>query len=153
MEVRDFMIYDVIKVKKSDTVRDLLKKLVKHKIGGVPVVDDSDVLVGMVSDGDVLRALSPKEETVIDFYTMVFLIEKQETKTAISKVLDKTVESIMTQRRIYDVHPEDAFEKVLNILSRHHFKKIPVTNGAGRVVGVISRGDIIRFINKQIAEN
>jgi len=153
MEVRDFMIYDVIKVKKNESVRDLLKKLVKYKIGGVPIVDESDVLVGMISDGDIIRALSPKGETVIDFYTMIFLIEKQETKAAISKVLGKTVGQIMTQKRIYDVSPEDDFEKVLNILSRHHFKKIPVTNQVGRVVGVISRGDVIRSINTQIANN
>ena len=153
MEVRDLMIYDVVKIKKNESVRDLLKKFVKYKIGGVPIVDDSDILVGMISDGDIIRALSPKGETVIDFYTMVFLIEKQETRATISKVLEKTIEQIMTQKRIYDVSPEDEFEKVLNILSRHHFKKIPVTNKVGRVVGVISRGDVIRFINKQIANN
>ncbi|GGH83779.1 CBS domain-containing protein [Pullulanibacillus pueri] len=152
MEIRDFMIYDVIQVKKDETVRELLRKLVKNKIGGVPVVDDQNNLVGMVSDGDVIRALSPKEQTVIDFYSMVLLLEKQQAKESIMKVMNETVEKIMTNRKLFYVYPDDPFEKALKILSRHHYKKIPVINRAGRVVGVISRGDVIRFINQNILD-
>nr|WP_239540998.1 CBS domain-containing protein [Pullulanibacillus pueri] len=146
------MIYDVIQVKKDETVRELLRKLVKNKIGGVPVVDDQNNLVGMVSDGDVIRALSPKEQTVIDFYSMVLLLEKQQAKESIMKVMNETVEKIMTNRKLFYVYPDDPFEKALKILSRHHYKKIPVINRAGRVVGVISRGDVIRFINQNILD-
>ncbi|MGV3487322.1 MAG: HPP family protein, partial [Tuberibacillus sp.] len=72
MQVRDFMIEDVISVKETDTVRHLLSELVIHKIGGAPVVDEGGKLVGTVSDGDVLRSLTPHSEpSFFDLYMMV----------------------------------------------------------------------------------
>ncbi|MFC7392301.1 CBS domain-containing protein [Scopulibacillus cellulosilyticus] len=153
MKVRDFMITDVIYVKKDETVRQLLRKLVTHKIGGVPVLDDEHKLLGMISDGDVVRALANnKQQTTFDFYSMIIRLEKTELKTSVKRKMDWTVDKVMTKRKLYYVNPDDDFEEVLNILSKHHFKKIPVINPAGRVVGVISRGDVIRFISQQITE-
>lgn len=146
------MIRDVIFVKKGETVRNLLRTLVEHKIGGVPVVGDMNRLLGMISDGDVLRALTPREQTVFDFYTISFVLEKQEVKEKIKHKLQEPVDKMMTRRNLYYVHPEDDFEKVLKILSRHRFKKIPVVNQAHRVVGVVSRGDVLRFITQQMTE-
>ncbi|MBM7645752.1 CBS domain-containing protein [Scopulibacillus daqui] len=154
MKVRDLMITDVIYAKKDDTVRELLKKLVKHKIGGVPVLDNEHKLLGMVSDGDVVRAVANnKQQTTFDFYSMIIRLEKTELKTSVKQKMDWPVDKMMTRRKIYYVNPDDNFEEVLNILSKHHFKKIPVINQAGRVVGVISRGDVIRFISQQIIED
>ncbi|HEX7064732.1 MAG TPA: CBS domain-containing protein, partial [Bacillales bacterium] len=121
-----------------------------HKIGGVPVVDDNQRLLGMISDGDVLRAITPRDQTVFDFYTISFVMEKQEVDTSIRRQLDDTVEKIMTRRNLSYVHPDDDFRRVLKILSRHRFKKIPVVNGAERVIGVISRGDVLRYISRQM---
>lgn len=150
LEIRDFMIRDVVFVKKDVTLRNLLKILVEHKIGGVPVVDDQHCLLGMVSDGDVLRVLTPREQTLFDFYTMTFVLEEQELDECIKMRLDAPVEKIMTHRNLSYVHPDDDFRQVLKILSRHRFKKIPVINRARRVVGVISRGDVLRHISTQM---
>lgn len=144
------MIRDVVYVKKGETIQNLLKTLVQRKIGGVPVVDDEQRLLGMVSDGDVLRALTPREQTVFDFYTVTFIMEKQEINDHIMMELDTPVEKIMTRRNLYYVHPDDDFRQVLKILAKHRFKKIPVVNGARRVVGVISRGDVLRYITTQL---
>nr|MDP5194014.1 CBS domain-containing protein [Neobacillus sp. 179.-C4.2 HS] len=54
------MIRKVFTVKPSNTIKELLGILNSNRIGGVPVVDDKGQLVGMVSDGDVLRYLAPK---------------------------------------------------------------------------------------------
>lgn len=152
LEIRDFMIRDVVFVTKNESLRNLLKMLVDHKIGGVPVVDDSQCLLGMVSDGDVLRALTPREQTVFDFYTMTFVLDEQQVDECIRAKLDSPVEKIMTRRNLSYVYPYDDFRQVLRILSRHRFKKIPVINQARRVVGVISRGDVLRHISTQMIE-
>jgi CBS domain-containing protein len=49
--------------------------------------------------------------------------------------------------------PDDDFESAIRLISKHHFKKIPVVHGAGRVVGIISRGDIIHNLSKSIFKN
>lgn len=147
MKVRDFMIHKVFTVKASNTVEELLKILNCNRIGGVPVVDDRGNLVGMVSDGDVLRYLSPKPLGVAG---LVYIIEDGNMEDVLLEKLTTPVKEIMTKRNILSVSPNDDFETALRSLSRHHYKKLPVINCAGRVIGVLSRGDVIDSISKVI---
>ena len=147
MKVRDFMITKVFTVKPSNTVKELLQILNSNRIGGVPVVDDKDHLVGIVSDGDVLRYLSPKPLGVAG---LVYIIEDGEFEDVLVEKFDTPVKEIMTKRNILTVSPDEEFEDTIRLLSRHHYKKLPVVNGAGRVVGVLSRGDIIHNISRKI---
>ena len=151
MKVEDFMIKDVITVKENDSLRHLLKELVAHKIGGAPVVDDNGKMVGMVSDGDVIRSLTPqREQTIFNLYMMVYIYQGREQDASIKQMMDEPIGKMMAKRKIYSVYPDDHFEQVLKILSHHHFKKVPVVDKDNRVVGVISRGDVIRYISKRI---
>ena len=147
MKVRDFMITKVFTVKPSNTVKELLQILNSNRIGGVPVVDDKDHLVGIVSDGDVLRYLSPKPLGVAG---LVYIIEDGKFEDVLVEKLDTPVKEIMTKRNVLFVSPDEEFEDTIRLLSRHHYKKLPVVNGAGRVVGVLSRGDIIHNISRKI---
>jgi CBS domain-containing protein len=147
MKVRDFMITRVFAVKPNNTVEELLNILNTNRIGGVPVVDDKGNLLGMVSDGDVLRYLSPKPLGVAG---LVYIIEDGEMEDVLLEKLDTPVKEIMTKRNILSVSPNDDFETTIRLISRHHYKKLPVVNGAGRVIGVLSRGDIIDSISKNI---
>ncbi|MFJ5760373.1 CBS domain-containing protein [Neobacillus sp. NPDC093182] len=147
MQVRDFMITKVFTVKPENTVKELLDILNSNRIGGVPVVDDKGHLAGMVSDGDVLRYLAPKP---LGIAGLIYIIEDGEIEDVLQEKLDTPVKDIMTKRNLYFVSPDEEFDKTIRLLSRHHFKKLPVVNGAGRVIGVLSRGDIIQNISKKI---
>lgn len=150
MQARDVMITKVITAKPSNTIRELLVLLISNRIGGVPVVDDRGNLIGMVSDGDVLRYLSPKPLSVIGLYSLVYVEEEEKIEEVLSRKLDTQIKEIMTKRNILKVSPDEEFEKTIRLLSQHHFKKLPVVNGAGRVIGVISRGDLVYNISKKI---
>lgn len=150
MQVRDFMITPVFSVQPSCTIRELLNVLSSNRIGGVPVVDDKGNLVGMVSDGDVLRFLSPKSQGIAGLFNYVYLIEEAKLEDILEEGLDTPVKEIMTKRNLLFVSPDEEFERAIHLLSRHHYKKLPVVNGAGRVIGVLSRGDLISNISKQI---
>lgn len=147
MQVRDFMITKVFTVKPSNTIKELLEIFTSNRIGGVPVVDEKDHLVGIVSDGDVLRYLAPKP---LGFAGLVYIIEDGEMEDVIQEKLDTQVKEIMTKRNLLSVSPDEEFEKTIQLLSRHHYKKLPVVNGAGRVIGVLSRGDIINNLAKKM---
>jgi len=147
MKVRDFMINNVFTVKPSNTIRELLQVLHTNRIGGVPVVDDRGNLVGMVSDGDILRYLTPKP---VGFAGIVYIIEYGEKEDVLNEKLDTQVKDIMTKRNIVYVSPDEEFEDAMRLLSRHRFKKLPVINGAGRVIGVLSRGDIINNLSEKV---
>lgn len=153
MKTSDFMITDVISVTKDTSIKELLEILVKHRIGGVTVVDENNRLQGVISDGDIIRYLQPKGRSVYDMFSLVLVSEKEDLKHKIEHSIHHRVENIMKVKDIYTVHPDDELEQVLSILSKFHFKKVPVVDENIKVVGVISRGDIIRYISTKIIKN
>ncbi len=150
MQVKDFMITKIFTVKPTSTVKDLLTVLHSNRIGGVPVINEDGNLIGMISDGDVLRYLSPKP---VGFAGLVYIIEDGEMEDVLREKLQTKVKEIMTKRNILYVSPEDDFETAIRLLSKHHFKKLPVISHENKVVGVLSRGDIIQSIAGKMIEN
>jgi CBS domain-containing protein len=150
MQVRDFMITKVITAKPSFTIKEILMLFVSNRIGGVPVVDDKEHLIGMVSDGDVLRYLTPKPRNIISLYYLVYADEAEKLEEVLEAKLDTPVKVIMTKKNLETVSPDDDFEKTMRLLSQNHFKKLPVLNGAGRVIGILSRGDLVYNLSKKI---
>lgn len=150
MQVKDFMITKIFTVKPTNTIKDLLTILHSNRIGGVPVINDDGNLMGMISDGDILRYLSPKP---IGFADLVYIIEDGEMEDVLREKLQTKVKEIMTKRNILYALPEDDFETAIRLLSKHRFKKLPVINHENKIVGVLSRGDIIRSIAGKMIEN
>ncbi|WP_163969782.1 CBS domain-containing protein [Oceanobacillus halotolerans] len=150
MHIKDFMITDTIYATKETTLEELLETLVNNKIGGVPVLDENHKLLGMVTDGDVIRYLQPKGRTVYDIFSMVLVNEKEDLEAKLNYTIHDTVEKIMRRKEICTVHEDDDLEKALLIFSKNRFKKIPVLNNEEKVVGVVSRGDLIRFISTKL---
>jgi len=87
-----------------------------------------------------------------DLISYVFYLKKEELEEEIGIIKDTNIMTIAKCKDIFCVFPEDTMEKVLSIFSKHNFKKIPVIDKERRVVGVISRGDVIRYIQKKIID-
>jgi len=149
MKISDFMITDVISVTEDTPIKELLETLVTHNIGGVPVVSVDNTLLGIISDGDVIRYLQPKGRTVYDMFTVVLVSEKEDLTHKLAYTMKHKVKKMMRKKEVYTVSPDDDFEEALRIFSKYHFKKIPVVNN-NKVVGVVSRGDVIRFISTKL---
>ncbi|GGJ85041.1 CBS domain-containing protein [Lentibacillus kapialis] len=152
MKIKDFMITDVISVREDVKIKDLLKTFVDHKIGGVPVVDENSRLIGMISDGDIIRYLEPDGRTIYDAFSMVFISQKEGLAHKIETSIEHLSSEIM-KKSVYTVLPDDEIERALSILSRYHFKKVPVVDESNKVIGVISRGDIIRSVYNKVISN
>ncbi|NMM62825.1 CBS domain-containing protein [Clostridium sp. P21] len=152
MKVKDFMITDVITANENSTIKDVMKTLVINKIGGVPIVNEENKLIGIVSDGDLIRNLKPQNEMLYNIYTFLLYVGKEELEDSVQSIKDQNIMTIAKKKGIYSVNPEDSIEDVLSILSKYHFKKIPVIDNDKKVVGVISRGDVIRYIQKKIID-
>lgn len=148
MLVEDLMIKNVISSHEDDTIETLIKTLMTHEIGSVPVLDNQNKLVGFVTDGDILRAIAPKQTTIYDYYTMISAIEVDISHEKVRDLLNKKVKSIMKKRNLQTVYVNKDLDAVLKILSHHHFKKIPVIDSERHVVGIISRGNIIRYLGE-----
>ncbi len=150
MQVSDFMIQEIVTVKPSTTIKELIKILETNRIGGVPVVDDQEILVGFVSDGDIVRFLSPHKEKIYLAYYITYVEEAQKIEDVLREKMNASVEEIMVKKHIKTLAPDDDFESAIRLISQHHFKKLPVVDEVGKVVGIISRGDIIHNLSKSI---
>ncbi len=128
LKAKDIMSSDVVSVKEDAPIYEALQMLLKSDITGVPVVEDDMTLVGILSEKDALglfyRPKSAAGRTVADF---------------------------MTKPAIFFDHDEDLSD-VCECLINSYFRRVPVTN-KGKVVGIISRPDIIAYICRLIRDN
>ena len=150
VQVKDFMVKDVISASPSSSVKEVMSLFVEKKIGGIPIIDEDSVLRGMVSDGDILRAISPVDRRIHDYFSLLTYVAEEDMENRLNELADRDILRIAKTHGIITVHPEDEMKKVVSLLSKHHFKKLPVVDDFNRVVGVISRGDVIRSIQETI---
>lgn len=151
MKVRDFMIKDVLTVNQNAPLSEVLQLFVAKRINGAPVVDADGRLTGMVSDGDILRYINPSRQTVYDMFSYVFVSPPEELAEALAYKVETSAKKIM-KKNVQSVSPEQDLEEALGILAKHHFKKLPVVNEKKQVVGVISRGDLLKQIAGRLNE-
>ena len=124
LQAKDIMTKRVICIGKETPIFEALKLMADNNVTGIPVVEDNKALIGILSEQDVLRL----------FHT--FDDEK-----------DRTVNDFMTQPVIHF----DENERLVDIcycLRDNSIRRVPVTSD-GKVVGVVSRSDIIKCILRQ----
>jgi len=150
MKVKEFMIRDVVKGHPNDSVKDIMKILVENKIGGLPICSEDGKLIGMVSDGDILRAIKPIDHQFYHYLLYMAFDEGQDLGTRLGNLAKTEIINIANTRGIISVTEDDEMEKAVALLAEHHFKKLPVIDRNRHIVGVISRGDVIRKIQSSI---
>lgn len=121
LTAKDIMTKEVVYVKKTTTVYDAIELMLKNQVSGIPVVDDEMNLQGIITEKDVLKLYGTPEEA-----------------------LSKTVEDFMTTPAIR-FEQDDNIQKICIFLIEQDFRRVPVT-ADGKVVGVISRPDVVRCI-------
>jgi CBS domain-containing protein len=131
LEAKTTMKTDVFTVKRQTPIYEAIKLLVENQITGLPVVNDDMTLAGIVSEKDVLRLLSNLDALMVvpDLKDSVAAVEDFMTKDVVS--FDK----------------DDDLLDICECLIDNNFRRVPITSG-GKVVGIISRRDIVGFILK-----
>ncbi|WP_316569005.1 CBS domain-containing protein [Neobacillus sp. YIM B06451] len=153
MKVKDFMITDVISATPEMTLAEVMALFVEKEIGGVPVCSGDGELLGMVTDGDILRAIQPIDRKIFDFLLYMECMEEMDVKTRLKETAGAPILSIAKTKNLVTVTPDDDVNLAVKHLSTHHFKKLPVIDEANQVVGVISRGDAIRKIQSSLLKD
>jgi len=153
MKAKDFMVKDVISVSPEISIKDVMSTFVEKKVGGVPIMKKDGTLCGIVTDGDILRAIKPMDKQIHDYFSFITYVAVEDMELHLNELIGRDIIKIAKTHGIVTVHPEDDMTKVVNLLSKHHFKKLPVVDDQHHVVGVISRGDVIRNIQQTIVES
>lgn len=142
---RDVMVKKVITINKNASVAELSELLIKNKISGVPVVDDSGKLVGIATEGDLIVRDAdlhfPRYFKLLD--SIIYLESLNKFKRNLRKYLGTKVEDVMTSK-VKIVKEDTAVNVVTNIMIRNNVNRVPVLDNDGNLVGIITRADIVK---------
>lgn len=140
MVVRDVMTTGVLTAGKKDSVRSVVAKMISRHCGAIPVVDDDNSLLGMVTVRDVLLPLYPNYGDYM--HDRVRSRDFTGMEEGYADVLTKSVEEVMSLNPL-TVAPGDPILQAASYMGLKNFRRIPVVEG-GKLAGMVSIGDINR---------
>ena len=149
MKAKDIMSKDVITVKKDTTVEEIAHLLSEKSISGVPVVDEDDKVVGMVTEKDLLyKDIEPHFPPVVEILGgLIFLKSVKQYNEELGKLVATRAEEIMT-KKVVTIGLDTEVEKIAELMIEKDINRIPVVDNL-KLVGIISRADVIRYISQR----
>jgi CBS domain-containing protein len=146
LKVREIMQANVITVTPETTVGELADILAQNKISGVPVVDGQGVVLGMVSEADIiLQDADLHFPYYIQFLEMVIYLQSvHKFEERVRKAIGSKVSEVMSDE-VVSVSPDATVREVATLMTDRNVNRLPVTED-GRLVGIVTRGDIVRAI-------
>ncbi len=142
MPVREVMTKNVVTIHRQEDLHEAARLLSEHRISGMPVVDDGNRVIGVISEADVLALAGMKKEHTFKDVLRNILAEPVPARKTGNKVGDVMSFPPITAKA------DDDIGEVANILDERRIKRLPVVDGEGKLVGVIARADIVRAIGK-----
>ncbi|MER6611533.1 CBS domain-containing protein [Streptomyces sp. NPDC000927] len=135
--VEDVMTTAVVSARPDAGFKDIARHLAEHDITAMPVVDDQGRPIGVVSEADLLR----KQESQADPGGHLTITYLQPAERAKAQAL--TAEGVMTSPAV-TARLRWSVVEAARAMARHHVKRLPVVDDADRLVGIVSRGDLLR---------
>jgi len=144
MQARDLMTADLALVSPETPALKIAKILLDRGISGVPVVDTSGAVLGMVSEGDLLGRRQEEKDLRRDWWLILLAEGEQLSPEFLAQLRSNelTARELMTSPAI--TVDENTYDReIASLLSKHGIKRVPVVRN-GKVVGIVSRADLIR---------
>ena len=139
----DVMTTTIISVKPETPIRDVAKVLADHRISGVPVINAKGSLVGVISEGDLIRRTElDTDERRRSWWLDLFSSDRQAEDYIKSHA--RTVQDVMTTD-VISVDDETPLSEVAHIMETHRIKRVPVLRD-GRLVGIVSRANLVQAL-------
>jgi CBS domain-containing protein len=144
--VRDVMTTHVVQVHPDANVSDIARLMSEYDISGVPVVNDTGEVLGVVTELDmIIRNTRFKMPAFIAFLDAIIYLETPgQYRERVEHVLGATAREIMSEPAI-TIGPEASIEDLSELMVDRRMNPVPVVEN-GRLVGIVSRSDIIRLM-------
>ncbi|MBF0464490.1 MAG: CBS domain-containing protein [Nitrospirae bacterium] len=138
--IKEVMTTDVVTVTADTPITEVSDRLSEHAISGMPVVDDSGKPVGVISEKDLLSRMGA--DHTLTFMSVVSLCLKHKC-CKIMKIANLTAKNIMTTPAVC-INENASIHEAVSVFKTKKINRIPVLSVDGRLVGIITRGDILR---------
>jgi len=155
--VEEAMEKNVIKFKEADTISYVSNVLRDKKISGAPIVDNSNKVIGIVSEGDIMRLIevhSPNLNLILpaplDLIELPVRMryELDELAEGVAKAGSVLIGEIMT-KEVFNVKGSVSISDAAELMDKHKVNRLPVVDENDKLIGIITRGDIIGALVKK----
>lgn len=140
MRADDIMSMNVISVSPGTDIHEIAETLLDNRISAVPVVDDRGQLLGIVSEGDLIRRRESGTERRTSWWLRL-LQNPNDLAEEYVKTHGRTAKDVMT-REVITVTEETPVGEIAEILEKNRIKRVPVVHD-GKVVGIVSRANLL----------
>lgn len=152
MKAKDIMSKEVITVKEGTGVKEIISLFLKHRISAVPVVDEKNNIIGVVSEGDLLyKKRLPTSINWVQDYGQYYYTRPEQLLEEHRKTEGTTAKEMMTPIPIY-VDEETPVSEIAKLMLKRGIKRVFVVR-ENKVIGVVSRGDILKEIIAEMNKN
>jgi len=136
----------VASARPDDTVAEVARLLTAHDISAVPVCDASGALLGMLSEGDLMRPFG-EAFAMKRAWWLNILAEGTDIAPAFVDYLrmDHRKASDLMSRPVITATESMTLPEIADLLAEHHIKRVPIVRD-GKIVGIVSRADIVRAL-------
>jgi CBS domain-containing protein len=143
MKATDVMVRRVITVSADASVRDIAQLLLKHRISAVPVVGEDGQLIGIVSEGDLMRrpesGTERRRSWWLDFFATGDTLAEEFAKSHGLRAGDVMTSPVITAK------PDTSLNDIADLLEKNGIKRVPVVK-RGKLVGIVSRANLLQGI-------
>jgi CBS domain-containing protein len=140
MRAADLMTTNVVTVGAQTPVHEIATLLLTRRISAVPVVNQDHRLVGIVSEGDLMRRPENDTERRHSWW-LAAIASRQQKAGEYIKAHGQTAGEVMTSK-VFTVTADTPAHEIATLLETHHVKRVPVVED-GRVVGIVSRANLL----------
>ena len=142
---------DVIAARPEDSVEDLLRLMRSHELPGVPVIDHSDRVVGIVTEADLVIRDEDADLRLphhIDLFGGVIFLEPiKHYEDRLRRAFAANVSAMMTRDPV-TVAPEDSVRHAARLISERKHNRLPVVDADGKLMGVVTRVDVLEALSR-----
>ncbi|KKP79639.1 MAG: hypothetical protein A2271_03300 [Candidatus Moranbacteria bacterium RIFOXYA12_FULL_35_19] len=148
MKIKEIMTKEVMSVKEEAPISEIAEIMSKNKIHALPVVDDENKVLGIITETDFFTKDSSNMvymPSLIDFINKGKIKYGEEEKEAMHAVLHATAKDIMSAK-CENVSPEMEIEDFIKLIKERSFNSYPVVDSEGVLIGIITVADAIKLL-------
>ncbi len=145
MLAQELMTSEVASVQPNTTVDLAVQTMLDRHISGLPVVDETNRLVGIVTEGDLLRRSELGTQRQRPRW-LQFLLSPGRRADEYAHASGRRIEEVMTAD-VVSANEDTTLEALVELMSRHRIKLVPIVRGE-HLVGIVSRADVLRALSK-----
>lgn len=150
MKVQEIMVLDPIRVREEDSLFEVAEVLSRRRFHAVPVVDETETLVGIITQYDLFLEEGEEVEYLPAYIQRLLRIaEREDTPESVKRDIKKfshmKAKDIMTSKCL-TLTPDLGIEEAIHTFQQTNFGSIPVIDGHKKLVGVVTVHDILGTI-------